>query len=318
MVFFMKTYKICILLPYLGKWPWWFSYFLKSCETNKNFDFLFFTDNDPPINYPDNVYFNFIEKKGLVQLVRDKTGIQVTLENPYKLCEFKPTYGKVFEDFIGNYNFWGYGDIDLIYGDLNKYLSLEILDNYEIISPHNNFIPGHFCILKNTTEIVNLFSKAENFKKVFSSERYHYFDEIFYKKGVDLMKEKALSENVKKRIRNQIILNRIRRSNLYKLFRTIWNKRSNRGTDPDSPLLDFNQIVQAYNHPKRTVFLQNNVFRDDIMRLSPKKTDWNIKWEDGKLFLNEQEIMYYHFQLAKSQKNFSISEISENSFKLIF
>ena len=314
----MKNNEVCLIFPYFGEWPGWFTYYLRSCEPNANIDFLFFSEILPPEHYPANVKFIFLTKERFIHLVRGKLDVQITLKNSYKLCEFKPAYGKIFEDYIEPYTFWGYGDIDLLYGDLNKFLSCEILDKYEIISPHINFIPGHFCILRNIPEIVNLFSRAANYKKVFSSERYHYFDEVFYKKGIDLSNKNAMFKNVKKRVRKQIFLNRFKKSLLFKFFKsTLRNRIINKKENYNLPLSDFNQIVKAYNLFKKTVFLQNNVYRDDVMRLSAKDKHWDIKWENGKLFLNEQEIMYYHFQLTKYRNEFSIVEVSENALKIL-
>ena len=46
--------------------------------------------------------------------------VTMTIEDAYKLTDFKPAYGEIFQDYIIQYDFWGFTDIDLIYGDSNE------------------------------------------------------------------------------------------------------------------------------------------------------------------------------------------------------
>ena len=48
--------RIVFIIPYIGKYPWYFPYFLHSCRYNPTVDFLIFTDNsDPDLDLPANV-----------------------------------------------------------------------------------------------------------------------------------------------------------------------------------------------------------------------------------------------------------------------
>ena len=44
----------------------------------------------------------------------------ISLERPYKLCDYKPSYGEVFKDELAGYDFWGNCDIDLVWGNIKK------------------------------------------------------------------------------------------------------------------------------------------------------------------------------------------------------
>ena len=57
-------------------------------------------------------------------------------------------YGLIFEDYITNYEFWGYGDTDVIYGQLLVYLIKLGYQNYDKI----NWM-GHLCFLRNAPDI---------------------------------------------------------------------------------------------------------------------------------------------------------------------
>jgi len=109
--------KIVFIITYMGKYPWYFPYFLHSCRHNPTVDFLILSDNNTPnLELPPNVK---IIRSSLEHFKTDaaKTlGFEVVAESGYKLCDFKPAYGYIFADYIKDYDFWGYCDVDVIFG----------------------------------------------------------------------------------------------------------------------------------------------------------------------------------------------------------
>src|ERR1700712_5218865 len=103
--------KICFIIPYFGKLPSYFPLFLNSIK-GKPFDVLFFTDIDKPADIPENVLWNITALEDIRSLFVSKLNIQVSLERPYKFCDYKPSYGLVFENYIDQYHFWGSIDVD--------------------------------------------------------------------------------------------------------------------------------------------------------------------------------------------------------------
>lgn len=63
----MNKYSVALILPYVGKFPNYFSLWLKPEGTNSAFTFMIFTDNDiSNYNVPDNVkvyHMTFYEVK---------------------------------------------------------------------------------------------------------------------------------------------------------------------------------------------------------------------------------------------------------------
>ena len=55
----------------------------------------------------------------------------ITLHTPYKLCDYKPAYGEIFAPELSGYDFWGYGDMDLVFGDLRAYFTEDKLRKYD-------------------------------------------------------------------------------------------------------------------------------------------------------------------------------------------
>src|SRR5690554_2535524 len=127
--------KIVFIIIYLGEFPWYFPYFLKSCAFNPDIDFKIFGDNNiPPSVKPSNVeLINY----SLDQFNKDAAialSIDIKLREAYKLCDFKPAYGYIFAEYIKEYDFWGYCDIDLIFGNVRRFMDDELLSKYDVIS----------------------------------------------------------------------------------------------------------------------------------------------------------------------------------------
>ena len=114
--------RIAIFIPYFGNWPYWIDLYMHSCKKNKDVDFYFFTDCGIPSGFSgiDNLHFASVTFFDYCQLVSDRLGIDFHPQDSYKLCDLKPFYGHIHEGILekGNYSFWGFGDVDLVWGDI--------------------------------------------------------------------------------------------------------------------------------------------------------------------------------------------------------
>ena len=119
--------KVCIIIPFFGEWPAYFNFFLSGCKHNDWLDILFFTDNKLPLGAPDNVKLYSFSINNFNELCRRQIGIDIHLQYPYKICDFRPFFGVIFCEYLSDYTYWGYGDIDVIYGNLSRFL-LQKLD----------------------------------------------------------------------------------------------------------------------------------------------------------------------------------------------
>ena len=142
--------QACLIIPYYGKWPKYLPIYLESCKNNNWLDVLFFTDIKPTFSYPSNVKFIDFPLSELENRVTQLTGItNYTLPNAYKLCDLRPLYGKIFQEYIKNYQYWAFGDCDLIYGNLLKFIQEDLERNIDIISFNEPRISGSLTLLKN-------------------------------------------------------------------------------------------------------------------------------------------------------------------------
>ena len=130
----MIPISITFLICWQGDFPWYFPYFLQSCQYNPSVDFLIFTDNeDPSIHLPPNVKLIPYSIEQFKADANKVLGFEVALQSGYKLCDFKPVYGCIFYDYIKDYDFWGYCDVDVIFGNIRSFMTDELLSEYDII-----------------------------------------------------------------------------------------------------------------------------------------------------------------------------------------
>ncbi|MFR9634517.1 MAG: DUF6625 family protein [Rikenellaceae bacterium] len=172
--------KIAFIVAYIGKFGGYFPYFLTSCKYNPSVDFLFFTDDVQYLNrggYSSNVKFievTFDELKSRAQRYCD---FEISLEYPYKLCEYRPMYGLMFEDYLKDYDYWGHCDTDMIFGDIRKFLGDAIESGkYRRILRH-----GHLTLYHNDEYTNNIFREVYpdilDYKTAFQSRKLCAFDE---------------------------------------------------------------------------------------------------------------------------------------------
>lgn len=176
-----KLNAIAILTCWYGPYPWYFPYFIHSCSFNPKVDFIIITDNANPIsNKPENVVILHKTFDDIKCIASKKLGFEVIIDNPYKLCDFKPAYGFIFSDILTKYDFWGHGDIDIVYGDIRAFITTEILEEYDVISSRHDYITGSFALYKNTEKINRLFTESRDYKKVFTDNEHYCFDECSF------------------------------------------------------------------------------------------------------------------------------------------
>lgn len=167
--------SIAFVMPYFGKWPFWFDFYLVSCQYNPSIHWIFYTDCGIPEKYPANVHFHEMSFEQYAQKVRDKLHIDFYPKTPYKLCDLRPAYGLIHAGDLKDYDFWGFGDIDVIYGDLRKYLTDERL-RFNTISCIGSRISGHLSLFRNCDQMNLAFQKCSNWQTLMCGE-HTAFDE---------------------------------------------------------------------------------------------------------------------------------------------
>lgn len=169
--------KIILINCYFGKLPWYFNLFLKSCETNSTIDFLIFLNEEVIREVPENVKIIYFTLEKFNFLASEKLNLDINIKSGYKLCDLKPAYGIIFQDYLNKYDFWGVCDIDLVFGRIREFMNDDLLNKYDVISVKDSFPSGYFLLFKNKDEINNLFKKSKDYKKIFQTSKNYCFDE---------------------------------------------------------------------------------------------------------------------------------------------
>lgn len=176
---------------YFGKWPSHFRFWLDSCRYNKGITFFLVSDISLyGYQVPENVHLIRMSFREVHDLISSKfPEIKISLDRPYKLCDFKTTYGYIFEEYCKEYDYWGYYDIDTIWGNIGKFIPANEDNHLVIIFPC-----GHLSFIKNTApwnKVFDLVNKVagtpcrnnmsgknvSTWQECFSSPESHYYDE---------------------------------------------------------------------------------------------------------------------------------------------
>ncbi len=153
-----------------------FSSWLNSCKYNSTIDWIVFTDDIREFVYPNNVMVRYMTFEEFQEIYKIKYDFEISLNSPQKICDYKVTYGEVFQEYLSEYDFWGYCDVDLVFGDIRHFIT----------DSHLNYFPkllgrGHFTLFKNNADLNSLYRSEYNgskrYKEVFSSDQILAFDE---------------------------------------------------------------------------------------------------------------------------------------------
>lgn len=167
--------KACFVIPYFGKFNNYFQLFLNSCSYNADYDWLIFTDDRCDFQYPENVRVVYTTFSELKETIQKKFSFDIALNKPYKLCDFKPAYGYIFEEYLAGYPFWGHCDTDLIWGCISHFIADDDWLAFDKIG-----ILGHCTLYRNTYDVNRLFLATARHKEVYSNPENCSFDEEFH------------------------------------------------------------------------------------------------------------------------------------------
>lgn len=169
--------KVLLIIPYFGKWPLWFEATLVSIAKNPTVNWLCPTDCEIPTKHPKNITFLPLTLQDLNHHVNEIVDVKVPL-TARKFCDLKPAYADIFSEHICEYDFWGFCDMDIIWGDIRKFITSDILKKYDIISSRKENISGHFNLFRNTPQINTLYKEIPEYKKLYEVPELKRTDEV--------------------------------------------------------------------------------------------------------------------------------------------
>jgi hypothetical protein len=171
--------RVAMIVIWFGPLPRWFSLYLESCRWNPTIDFFVICDAPAPDDVPPNVRFIRYSFRDYLAFVAARLGVPVQWQDPFKLCDIKPMIGYLHEDLIRGYDFWGYGDSDVIYGDIRRFMGEEEL-SHDVISTHEHIVSGHFALLRNSERINRVFRRIRHWRYLVTTPVHKGFDERIF------------------------------------------------------------------------------------------------------------------------------------------
>ena len=295
--------KVLLIVPYFGKSPGWTDYFIKSCTCNLNVSWLFYGNLNINCKAANNIYVEKTQINDFNKLATAKLDIPVNILNPYKICDFRPAFGEIFSDYINEYDFWGYCDLDMIFGTISNFILLNDLETYDIITTGQDYLAGHFTIYRNNDKIRQLYKSVWHIeKKLRDSYRHYYLDEKSNYIGQQLI------NNGKSRfwLYSKIIkrgINSIR----YRFLKVLPFK------------YDMTKVLINEEKKGNIKILRIKDIKSDDYYIDRSINSWSVEWRNGSLIdlRDNAELMYFHFIKSKRQEKFRIAPFRDQArFKI--
>lgn len=179
--------KAIFIIPYFGKLPYYFSLWMKTAAMSSKCEYLIITDDRDYKSKYLNIRILNMDFNEFVNKCQNKFDFEIGLKSPRKLCDFKPAYGFIFEEYIKDYYYWGYCDIDVILGDLDKLIPFEM--DYDKL-----FVHGHMTLIRNNYKMNRLFMESvegfQTYKDILKNNTNQIFDEASNTLNINLIAQK--------------------------------------------------------------------------------------------------------------------------------
>lgn len=262
-------HRVGIVVCYFGKWPRGFDIFLKTCAGNPTVHFLFFTDAEPPGRLPGNLVFKPFRLDDLKALSSKKLGMNVAVKTPYKVCDLRPAFGVIFEEYLQDFDFWGYCDLDVVFGNLRHFLTEEVFSTYDVIATRKEYVSGHFTLYRNAERIRRLYEESADYRRVFQEETHWAFDECNF----------------------------------------LWHYLLNGGSllDTKADVDSMTHVLKRLAARGTIQVCFENLVREgmDLRMTSPR---WKVCWDRGQLIdtVRREAFMYFHLNVLRFNDRFRI------------
>ncbi len=275
--------SIIFTISYFGKFPEWAPLYFETIRRNPTVDFIFYTDCDTEgYNYP-NVHFKKMSFEAYIQMAGEKTGTDFKPANPYKLCDLRPLYPIVHYEDIKEYNFYGWADMDLLFGDIRSFYTDEILNKYDVFSTHANRISGHMALFRNTAKNRNMYKKIYDWRNKLAHPHFVGIDEHGITNAHRMTLIDKFNEKYNKNIDNVITrwLKRRKTSHMYMVeqyttpfFSREWLDGSRYDKQPDTWFYKDGVITNSRDANRHFIYIHFMNYKNSQYRHDGTKAPW--------------------------------------------
>ena len=192
-----SKYSIAIYVFYFGKWPEWFELYFDSIKRNSSIDFHLFTDCDTSLT-ADNVFYHKYSFDQYKTLVSERLQLEFNPNNGIKICDVRPFIGLLHSNVFKEYDYFGWADVDVLFGNIREFYTDELLSKYDVFATHLNKITGHFTLFKNTKKNREICLKIYKWREVLQNPEFVGLDEHGITNALCMTFWDKLSEKFKK------------------------------------------------------------------------------------------------------------------------
>ena len=174
--------KVKLLSAWFGPRPDWWAKYVAQMRRFALVDWECFPDDSVPLGQQTK-WMNALMSNalGLDCKKGENYGDDYAWDGVQAMCDFRPAYGEVFADRYAGYNWWGWADLDLLFGDLDGLLPALLTDDVDCVNFKPKYLSGCLALFRNVPKATNLFRKSARWQDVMADARYHCWDESGYK-----------------------------------------------------------------------------------------------------------------------------------------
>ena len=173
--------NICLITCYMGPLPVYFDYYKVSCKKNSSVNFMIINDHIPESYQDQNIRFVKMNLRELNDFVTKKLKVEIKLHSAWKINELKPLFGELFAEDLKAYDFWGWCDLDIIWGDLRTFLTEKVLNDFDVITTKENWTTGHFTLFRNNELNNGLYRRYDDIFPLLNNPTYFAFEECCHR-----------------------------------------------------------------------------------------------------------------------------------------
>lgn len=96
---------------------------------------------------------------------------------PDAMCDLRPFYGLLFPERYEGYEWWGWIDLDMVFGDVDRLLPPLLEGSHDVVTFKPDYLSGNFSVLRNTPEVRGMPLCSPDWREVLANPRYCGFDE---------------------------------------------------------------------------------------------------------------------------------------------
>ncbi len=187
----MPRGRVLLVLPYFGSFGPWFPLYLHSLSNQQTLDLLLLSDARLP-DLPANARHVEMTFDSLRALANSRLRTPVRLHRTRNLCDLKPAYGIVFAEFMRGYEYWAFGDEDVLYGNLDRMLTPHLDGTADVVLPSTNpsnmqvKTQGHLTVLRNHPRTNELVFRDPAYREVLASHEHWAYDETSWRYGSEI------------------------------------------------------------------------------------------------------------------------------------